>query len=155
MSNAFNLPPPPGFQGLHSDIPVTTYHRHRPHWRQVGATYFVTFRLTDALPQEKLAELKRRRDMWEHTHPDPRSDSQWQHFARKHAIRIEGWMDEGYDECVFRDADIAQIMSKAMLHFQDDRCSTFAFAVLPNHAHVVMNPRGDWRLDQLLNSWKG
>ncbi len=155
MSDSFNLAAPPGFRGLHPDIPLTMYHRHLPHWRQDGATYFVTFRLADALPQAKLAELKRWRDEWERTHPEPRSESQWQDFARQHAIRIEGWMDEGYGECVFRDAGIAEVMAKAMLHFQDDRCTTFAYAVMPNHVHVVMKPLGTWRLEQLLDSWKG
>ncbi len=32
-------------------------HRNLPHWRQQGATYFVTFRLNDSLPQAKLAQL--------------------------------------------------------------------------------------------------
>ena len=53
----WNREAPPGFQGLHSDIPVTFYYRHLPHWRQDGATYFVTFRLADSLPQMKLREL--------------------------------------------------------------------------------------------------
>jgi len=34
------------------------YHRNLPHWRQDGATYFVTYRLADSLPQCKLDELK-------------------------------------------------------------------------------------------------
>ena len=37
--------PPPGFQGLRADIPIVIYRRNLPHWRQVGASYFVTFRL--------------------------------------------------------------------------------------------------------------
>jgi len=45
----WNLDPPPGFQGLHPERPVTIYERHLPHWRQPGATYFVTFRLADSL----------------------------------------------------------------------------------------------------------
>ena len=60
----WNLPPPPGFQGLHPDKPVTVYVRHLPHWRQEGATYFVTFRLHDSLPQSKLQELDRVRHLW-------------------------------------------------------------------------------------------
>jgi REP element-mobilizing transposase RayT len=155
MNGSFNLPPPPGFRGFHPDIPVTTYQRHLPHWRQDGATYFVTFRLTDALPQVKLAELKRWREEWERTHPEPRTESQWHEFARLHAVQTERWMDEGYGECVFRDPDIADLMSKSMLHFQDERCLTFTFAVLPNHVHVVVKPLGTWQLEQLLNSWKG
>src|SRR5213080_653790 len=54
----WNLAPPPGFQGLHPDKPITVYQRYLPHWRQDGATYFVTFRLADALPQSKLDELE-------------------------------------------------------------------------------------------------
>ncbi|MDO6688131.1 transposase, partial [Agarivorans sp. 3_MG-2023] len=46
-------------------------------------------------------------------------------------------------------------MSKAMLYFQDDRCSTYAFVVMPNHVHVVMKPLGEWQLEQILDSWKG
>jgi hypothetical protein len=64
----WNLPPPPGFQGLHPDKPVTIYVRHLPHWRQEGATYFVTFRLQDSLPQVKLDELEQWRLEWERQH---------------------------------------------------------------------------------------
>jgi glycosyltransferase involved in cell wall biosynthesis len=37
-------------------------HRHgRPHWQQDGKLFFVTWRLGDALPQEKLRELREAR----------------------------------------------------------------------------------------------
>ena len=156
MSNdSFNLDAPPGFRGLHPDLPVTMYQRHLPHWRQEGATYFVTFRLGDSLPLQKLAEIQRCRAEWERTHPEPRTEAQWQDFTRRQAIRIEGWLDEGYGECVFGDAKNADIMSKSMLYFQDDRSSTYAFVVMPNHVHVVMKPLGKWRLEQILDSWNG
>ncbi len=29
-----NLETPPGFRGLDTDVPVTVYYRHLPHWRQ-------------------------------------------------------------------------------------------------------------------------
>ena len=48
-AETWNRAAPPGFQGLRTDIPVTVYYRHLPHWRQDGATYFVTFRLADSL----------------------------------------------------------------------------------------------------------
>ena len=54
----WNLPAPPGFHGLHPHKPLTMYHRNLPHWRQDGATYFVTYRLADSLPQCKVDELK-------------------------------------------------------------------------------------------------
>jgi hypothetical protein len=60
----WNLPPPPGFQGLHPEKPVTIYQRHLPHWRQDGASYFVTCRLADSLPQVKLQELAALKREW-------------------------------------------------------------------------------------------
>ena len=53
-----NLPPsPPGFRGLHPDLPIKSYHRRLPHWRQMGAIYFVTFRLAGTIPQQVLDDL--------------------------------------------------------------------------------------------------
>jgi hypothetical protein len=65
----WNLTAPPGFRGLRSDEGVTVYVRHLPHWRQRGATYFVTFRLADSLSQAKLRELAAWRDQWWRQHP--------------------------------------------------------------------------------------
>lgn len=47
----WNLPAPPGFQGFREDLALNSYELDLPHWRQDGATYFVTFRLGDSLPQ--------------------------------------------------------------------------------------------------------
>ncbi len=41
---------PAGFRGLDPDLEVRIYRRGLPRWRQEGATYFVTFRLVDSLP---------------------------------------------------------------------------------------------------------
>jgi hypothetical protein len=76
----WNLPPPPGFQGLHPDKPLTGYYRFLPHWRQDGATYFVTFRQNDSLPKAKLDELKLLKEEWERRHPPPRSREAWEQF---------------------------------------------------------------------------
>ena len=151
----FNLPPPPGFRGLHPDIPITIYHRHLPHWRQAGATYFVTFRLADALPQSKLEQLRRWRAQWEREHPPPRSEQEWQDFAQRYTRTTEAWMDEGYGECVFRSPALAQVMADAFLHFQDQRAVTGCYVVMPNHCHVVVRPLGNFQLEQILDSWKG
>ena len=60
----WNRPAPAGFQGLRDDLPLQVYSRHLPHWRQHGATYFVTFRLADSLPQSKLRELELIKAAW-------------------------------------------------------------------------------------------
>jgi putative transposase len=154
-AETLNLPPPPGFRGLHPDLPITIYHRHLPHWRQRGATYFVTFRLADALPQSKLNELKQWREHWERSHPPPRSEEAWEAFAHEFTRRTEAWMDRGYGECVFRDPQLAEIMAGACVHFQNQRHVTFCYVIMPNHCHVAVQPLGDHELEDILDSWKG
>jgi REP element-mobilizing transposase RayT len=150
----FNLNSPPGFCGLHPDLPIRMYQRHLPHWRQDGATYFVTCRLADAIPQEKLLSLKRWRTIWERSNPEPRSDEKWDELAREITRMTYAWMDEGYGACVFRNIALAQEMSKSLLRFQDERCLTSCFAVMPNHVHAVMKPLGGFELEDLLGRIK-
>jgi putative transposase len=151
----FNLPAPPGFRGLHPNVPLTMYVRHLPHWRQRGATYFVTFRLADSLPQARRDQLQQWRAQWEREHPPPRSSRDWEAFARQFTRATEAWMDEGNGECVFRSPELAELMSVSFLHFQDLRYSTICFVVMPNHCHVVVRPLGEFDLETILNSWKG
>ena len=150
----FNLNAPPGFRGLHPDLPIRVYYRHLPHWRQEGATYFATFRLADSIPQEQLRALKHWRTIWERSHPEPRSEKHWEDLAREITRKTEAWMDEGYGECVFRQRELATQMSKSLLHFQNERCLTSCFAVMPNHVHAVMKPLGGFELEDILESVK-
>ena len=146
----FNLTAPPEFRGLHPDIPVNVYHRHLPHWRQEGATYFVTFRLADSIPQEKLQALKRWRSVWEAENQPPRSEEQWHELAKEITRKTEAWADQGYGECVFRNLKLASEMAQSLLHFQDEHCLTSCYAVMPNHVHVVIKPLGELELEQIL-----
>jgi len=154
-TETFNLPAPPGFRGLDPDLPIRIYYRHLPHWRQDGATYFVTFRLADSIPQEHLRGLKRWREIWERSHPEPRTERQWYELAREITRRTEAWLDEGYGECVFRDQHLAEEMSKSLLHFQDQRYTTFCFAVMPNHIHLAIKPLEGFELEEILDGSKG
>lgn len=152
---AFHLAPPQGFRGIHPDMPLRRYCRNLPHWRQPGATYFVTFRLFDALPQAKLRSLKRCRELWELSHPAPRSEADWEAYARTYFTSIGGWSDEGHGECVFRNRELADVMTNALLYFQRQRYFISCFVVMPNHCHVLVCPMGDHALENILQSWKG
>src|SRR5262245_55367791 len=117
----WNLYPPPGFQGLREDKPLEVYARHLPHWRQEGATYFVTFRLADSLPQSKLDELAALRREWELRHPDPDTRIALEELARTTAVQTERWLDQGMGACVLRDTANAKILTDAMHHFDGER----------------------------------
>jgi REP element-mobilizing transposase RayT len=152
----WNLPPPPGFQGLHPDKPVTMYMRHLPHWRQEGATYFVTFRLNDSLPQAKLDELEQMRLEWERQHPPPRTDAQLEQLSHETIRRVEQWLDQGIGSCRLKDRTIAKLVIDAMHHFDSQRYELGSYVVMPNHVHGIVRPllSEDEPLERILQSWK-
>lgn len=143
-----NLPElPPNFLGLHPDKPIRVYQRYLPHWRQDGATYFVTFRLGDALPQQQFQFLRRLRAEWERTHPPPRSDAAWEEHTREIVRRTEAWLDEGYGTCPFREPRHAEQLEEALLHFQNERYYLSCYVVMPITAMRFYVP-------SLAASWK-
>jgi REP-associated tyrosine transposase len=95
-SATWNLAPPPGFRDLDPNRPLTFYQRHLRHWRQDGASYFVTFRLADSLPQAKRHELAQYKQDWGRTHPPPRSDKDLDELAKELFVRVEGTLDQGF-----------------------------------------------------------
>lgn len=155
QTGPFLLAPPPGFRGLHPDLPIQKYTRHLPHWRQAGATYFVTFRLNDALPQAKLQLLKDLRAEWERTHPEPRSEEDWTKYAKEVTTCVEHWLDEGYGACHFRSQHWCEELLTRLQHFQDERYQLSCWTIMPNHCHLVMRAFEGYSLEKLVGSAKG
>src|SRR5687767_12305877 len=78
-------------------------HENRlPHWQQDGASYFVTFRLADSIPQDRLGAWNAEREAWSKWNPLPWSPKQEEEYHRRFTARIEGWLDEGAGSCVLR-----------------------------------------------------
>jgi putative transposase len=152
----WNLPAPPGFQGLRPDKPLTVYLRHLPHWRQDGATYFVTFRLGDSLPQAKLQELETLRRDWERRNPAPHTTEQLEQLARQTMGRVERWLEQGMGSCSLRQPATAKEVADALHHFDGDRYELGCYVVMPNHVHAVVRPLSPDRqpLERILQSWK-
>jgi putative transposase len=158
MGHTFwNLPTPPGFQSLSPEKPITFYMRHLPHWRQEGATYFVTFRQADSFPQEKLQELAALKQEWEKRNPSHCTDEQWQQFAHETMKRTEQWLDQGMGSCRLRHADARKIVTNALHQDDGRRYELGCYVVMPNHVHAIVRPLEDSSdsLEQVLKSWKG
>jgi REP element-mobilizing transposase RayT len=155
MSEGFNLDAPPGFRGLHPDLPIRMYLRHLPHWRQAGATYFVTFRLADSIPQRQLQALKRWRLAWERRHGEVQSEAEWKALAREITSKVERWLDHGYGQCELRLPPVAKLMQDSLWKFQDDRYFVSGFVVMPNHVHATLRPHENHELEEILKNMKG
>ena len=151
----FNRQPPPGFRGFNPDMPVRFYSRHLPHWRQDGASYFVTFRLNDALPPEILNELKSLREQFDRECPGQRTEKQWEEYARKVTQVAEVSLDSGYGACHFAGSENAKTLAEALRHYHTTQCEVACLAVMPNHAHAVMKPIEGFQLEETLKLIKG
>ena len=145
--------PPPGFRGLAPDKPVTVYRRHLPHWRQEGATYYVTFRLADSLPATKLAELRCDREAWRNRCPNP-SDKDQEELLRSQMEKMEAWLDEGHGSCILKRGEFAQVVEDCLRFFDAERYALFSATIMSNHVHACVKPQGKWELDAVLKGWK-
>jgi len=125
-----------------------------PHWEQPGATYFVTFRLGDSLPQTKLDVWNAERDQWLSTHPKPWSEEDAAEYHRRFSGEIERWLDQGHGACILGDPYVAGIVGSALRHFEGLRCAQHALVVMPNHVHALFTVLGEGAMGDLLHSWK-
>ncbi|HUQ69946.1 MAG TPA: DEAD/DEAH box helicase family protein [Planctomycetaceae bacterium] len=131
--------------------PLAVLEGNLPHWRQEGATYFVTFRTADSLPQVKLNQWRAERDQWLNAHPEPRTPAQnWKLFPE----RIQQWLDAGYGACLLARTEVRKVVVDALNHFDGDRYQLGAWVVMPNHVHVIVTPLRNHELSDILHSWK-
>src|SRR5438477_1069099 len=144
----------PVFRALdeHGDIKIAR--RHLPHWEQEGATYFVTFRLADSIPNTLLTEWHDELQTWLKFHPWPWDHKTAKEYERRFVDGPEKWLDRGLGECHLRNQRLAAIVGDALRHFDIERYWLDAFVVMPNHVHVLVQPKSGHSLSEILHSWK-
>jgi len=129
------------------------YRRRLPHIVPPDATFFVTFRLVDSIPQAKLREYRARKE-WLEAETKRLLDSNnaeapevTEHIARLEEFHrtwfqaIETWLDRAETgENWLQHEAVANIVTNS-LHFLDHQSyDLMAYCVMPNHVHVVFRP---------------
>ena len=159
----------PVFRPLDASRPVHVYRRNLPHWRQEGATYFVTFRLADSIPREVLEAWLHADRIWFRANGiyGPLSDPRWRTaydrlsensrkaFERSTAHRLHVELDICKGSCVLEDPDVAALLAAAMDHFHGTRLWMGDSVIMPNHVHALVQPISSHTLENLLGSIKG
>jgi len=125
-----------------------------PHWRQDGVTYFVTFRLADALPAEKLRAWREERERWTVRNPKPWTPAQEREHHERFSQHIERWLDHGAGSCMLTIPEISALVADALRKFDGDRYRLGKFVVASNHVHVLVTPLAQHKLSDILHSWK-
>lgn len=125
-----------------------------PHWRQDYATYFVTFRLADSLPQEKLVQWKHERVEWMKAHPEPHDVPTRREYYERFPQRLQQWLDAGSGTCVLAFPEARELVENALRHFDGKRYRLDEFVVASNHVHAIVVPLGENELSTIVHSWK-
>lgn len=155
-NDTWNLETPPSFQGLREDLPIKVYQRNLPHWRQSGATYSVTFRLADSIPQECLELLQKLRAEWATQNPPPHSRVALDQLARILYERSEYWLDQRMGSCILQDVRISRLVDDSLKHFHATRYELGASVIMSNHVHCIVRPLPtvDIELEDILGNIK-
>jgi REP element-mobilizing transposase RayT len=147
------------------------YHGILPHWRQKGCTYFVTYRLADALPAGVIREFEYERNQWllrRGIDPDQIIDlnGNWNEtfvrltktdqrvYERMMAMKLNQYLDAGHGSCVLKRPEVATIVADSLSFFDGKRVLTGDFVVMPNHVHVLMRPIDNFELEEVLQAIK-
>ena len=134
--------------------PIANLHGNLPHWRQDGATYFVTFRLGDSIPKEKLQQWNKERAEWLAAHPEPHDAATKREYYERFPQRFQHWLDQGTGSCVLGKPELKKVVEDALSHFDGTRYRLREFVVMPNHVHMLISPLEEYRLSEILHSLK-
>ena len=107
-----------------------------PHFDTPERPQFVTFRLADSLPARVV-------------------NARAGEGAAVYRRRIEAALDAGEGECCLARPELAEIVRQALLNGCGRSHDLCAYVVMPNHVHVLTVFRVDFRLPDVVRSWKG
>jgi putative transposase len=174
LSQPVSIPKVPTFttfDDAEDFLHIPGYQRNLPHWRFKDATYFVTFRLADSIPQEIATRWQQQEAQWlfEHgidirwrkTEPDrfhqafkalsPSARSAFEHeMSRQFFVEL----DRAHGHCVLRHEEAGRMVAETLQHFHGHRVWTGDFVVMPNHVHVIVQPFEGIPLEEWLYSVK-
>ena len=136
---------PPGNPAPPAAPPKPGWHSrgYLPHCDADGLTQHLTFHLADSLPTAALEYL-------EATISEMPEDER----KRQRLVRVHDLLDAGHGCCVLRRPEAAEIVQGALLHFHGERYRLLAWAVMPNHVHVLLRACEGHRLARIVQSWK-
>ncbi|MEX1110539.1 MAG: class I tRNA ligase family protein [Chthoniobacterales bacterium] len=126
-----------------------------PHWTQDGATYAVSFRLSDSLPTQVLQQWQEDRNYFlERSGKEDLSPKEKKELQKLFSEKIDAALDAGHGECWLARPQITQLVQDTLHHFNGQRYDLLAWCIMPNHVHVVLRPTAGNTLSDILHSWK-
>lgn len=114
---------------------------------------FVTIRLGDAMPKEKLDQWRKERACWLNAHPEPWIEDIRAKYHQRFTVALEGWLDRGHGSCIFGNPGAREILEDVLMFHQGTRVEHYCWVIMPNHVHLLFTPKTS--LSELMRNWKG
>ena len=134
--------------------PIHISNDRLPHWDQSGCVQFITFRLADSLPQNKLDEYKAEKDEWLTVHPKPWDEQQRNEYISRFIRVVDKWIDAGYGECILTRSDARSVLAEVMMHFDGQQYLLHAYVIMPNHVHALISVGQEYTAQAIAKRWK-
>jgi len=123
---------------------VQIYHKNRmPHIRPIGATFFITMRLGDSLPQHIVREMKmefeRKKAEIILDHPDDHKHliyNEQKRFFAKYDHQLD---DKPYGECYLQQPEAAKAIIDELERLDGEYFDLQAYCIMPNHLHLLVD----------------
>ena len=151
--------------GMERFQPDQSFRKRRgnlPHWTQDGRMYFVTFRLNDSIPEAAMKEWSDTRAEWIRCHGmNPKDfcsgllfEDDQKDYARLFGRRFHELLDSGYGACLLRKEENWKVMVETLDYFEGVRYDLNGFVVMPNHVHLLIEPKEGFELSKIMQSVK-
>ena len=125
------------------DQPEKWHSRRLPHFEGGEILQFITFRLFDSVPLEKIKKWKSELD-------DVKTSEAYIELSR----RIEKYTDLGLGNAFLKDEKVAEIVQNAMLFWNKKKYNLIAWVIMPNHVHLLLRPKADFDVSEIMHSIK-
>jgi len=114
-----------------------------PHFDGGELAQFITFRLHDALPGAVLARWK------EELKHEKSGDIEA--IMRR---RVEAYLDQGHGNCYLKQPRLGAMVQNALLFHDEIKYRLSAWAIMPNHVHLLCTPAIGHNLAEIMHSLK-
>jgi REP element-mobilizing transposase RayT len=76
-------------------------------------------------------------------------------YHRLFTAEYEATLDADHGSCLLRDPRLALQVEVALLHDDGVRYDLIAYAIMPNHVHVLVSLKPNASLERIIKAWKG
>ena len=122
------------------------FRRNLPHWQPVNATFFITYRLAGTLPRSTLNELQKERQCLQALPREPKySEAEWRMCIEKRMFALwDEYLDKDSSVNWLSNPQISRIIQHNLYHHAGSKYSLWAYVIMPNHVHLVLQPEEAW-----------